>query len=119
MVVNSQVIMEKEKLKFTRERFSPLTNSQWEVIEKIVDNGRKRKHSLRTVVDGLLKITRTGIQWRNLEEKPTFYPAWESLYYYFQKWQKQGLWSELLALLVRQQRKREGRQEEASAAAVD
>ena len=79
MVVKSQVIMEKEKLKFTRVRFTPLTNSQWEVIEKIVDTGRKRKDSLRKVVDGLLKLTRSGCQWRNLEEKPTVYPAWESL----------------------------------------
>lgn len=119
MVVKSQVIMAKEKLKFTRERFTPLTNSQWEVIEKIVDSGRKRKHSLRTVVDGLLKLTRSGIQWRNLEEKPTLYPAWESLYYYFQKWQKQGIWGDVLALLVGQERKRLGKQEQASAAAVD
>jgi transposase len=70
-------------------------------------------------MDGLLKITRTGIQWRNLEEKPTIYPAWESLYYYFQKWQKQGVWGELLAVLVRGERKRVGKQGEASAAAVD
>jgi putative transposase len=119
VVVKSQVIMEKEKLKFTRERFTPLTNSQWEVIEKIVDTGRKRKHSLRKVVDGLLKLTRSGSQWRNLEEKPTVYPAWESLYYYFQKWQKQGLWGELLTLLVRAERKRIGKQEQASAVAVD
>ncbi len=74
--------MAKEKLKFKRKRFTPLTDSQWEVIEKIVDSGRKRKHSLRGVVNGILKITRTGTQWRNLEEKPTIYPAWESLYYW-------------------------------------
>ncbi len=56
------------KLRFKRERFTPLTNSQWEVIEKTIDNGRKRKHSLRAVVNGILKITRTGTQWRNLKK---------------------------------------------------
>ncbi|HEY9301318.1 MAG TPA: IS5 family transposase [Phormidium sp.] len=96
-----------------------MTNSQWEVIEKMVDTGRKRKHSLRKVVDGLLKLTRSGVQWRNLEETPTIYPAWESLYYYFQKWQKQGLWGEILTLLVRAERKTIGKQEQASAVAVD
>jgi transposase len=107
------------KLKFTRERFSPLTNSQWEVIEKTLDNGRKRKHSLPAVVDGLLKLTRTGSQWRNLEETPLQYPAWESLYYYFRKWQQTGVWSSVLALLVEKERVRQGKQAKASAVAVD
>jgi transposase len=70
-------------------------------------------------VDGLLKLTRSGIQWRNLEEKPTLYPAWESLYYYFRKWQKQGIWGEILVLLVGQERKRVAKQGQASVAAVD
>lgn len=111
--------MAKAKLKFKRKRFRPLTDSQWEVIEKIVDTGRKRKHSLRDIINGVLKITRTGTQWRNLEDKPTLYPAWESLYYYFQKWQKQGVWGELLALLVQKERERQGKSAEASAVAVD
>lgn len=111
--------MAKATRNFTRKRFRPLTDSQWEVIEKIVDSGRKRKHSLREVVDGILKITRTGTQWRNLEEKPMLYPAWESLYYYFQQWQKQGIWGEILASLVQKERERQGKLAQASAVAVD
>ncbi len=107
------------KLRFKRERFTPLTNSQWEVIEKTIDNGRKRKHSLRAVVNGILKITRTGTQWRNLEETPLQYPAWESLCYYFRKWQQTGVWGTVLALLVEKERQRQGKQAKASAVAVD
>ncbi len=107
------------KLRFKRERFTPLTNSQWEVIEKTIDNGRKRKHSLRAVVNGILKITRTGTQWRNLEESPCVYPGWPSLYYYFRKWQQNGVWSAVLSLLVEQERQRQGRPAKASAVAVD
>ena len=107
------------KLRFKRERFTPLANSQWEVIEKLLDNGRKRKHSLRVVLEGILKITRTGSQWRNLEERPAVYPAWESLCCYFRKWQQSGVWSAVLALLVEKERQRQGRAAKASAVAVD
>lgn len=48
---------------------------------------RKRKYSLRSIVDALLWITRTGCQWRNLESS---FPPWKTVYYYFEKWSKQG-----------------------------
>ena len=107
------------KLKFRRQRFTKLTNSQWQVIEQMVEDGRKRKYSLRSVVNALLKISRTGVQWRNLEEEPTHYPPWKVLYYYFRKWQKNGVFSSILAFLVQKERLRQGRSQQASAAAVD
>jgi transposase len=63
-----------------------------------------------------LRITRTGLQWRNLEGS---YPPWELVYYYFRKWQADGTWSKVLAMLVVKERQRNGRQKQASAAAVD
>jgi transposase len=69
-------------------------------IEKIVETGRKRSNQLRRVVNAILKITRLGIQWRNLEEEPDLYPPWQSVYYYFRKWQKEGIWGKILAVLV-------------------
>ncbi len=65
--------MLKKKLKFKRQRFCELTTAQWQVIKEIVDNGRKRKYHLLAVVNAILRITRTGLQWRNLEGK---YPPW-------------------------------------------
>lgn len=108
--------MTKKKLKFKRQRFCGLTTAQWQYIKEIVDNGRKRKHNLVLIVNAILRITRTGLQWRNLEGS---YPPWELVYYYFRKWQADGTWSEVLALLVVKERQRQGRQEQASAAAVD
>jgi putative transposase len=107
------------KLLFRRDRFTALSNSQWQGIEKIVDTGRKRTNKLRRVVNGILKITRLGMQWRNLEEEAYFYPPWQSVYYYFRKWQKEGIWSQILAFLVEKERVRQGRQRQASAVAVD
>jgi len=111
--INIMVVV---RSRFRRKRFTELTNSQWEVIKNLLDDHRKRKYSLRDIVNAILKITRTGCQWRNLDEK---YPPWESVYYYFRKWQKADIWSELLCQLVRLERLRQGRQAQPSVCAVD
>ena len=97
-------------------KFTELTDSQWEVIEKKLEGHRPRKHELRVIVNAILWITRTGSQWRNLESK---YPPWQSVYYYFWVWSKSGLWSELLADLVKRERKRVDREELPSRLAID
>lgn len=109
--------MAKEKLKFKRQQFTELTNfhgvaQRWEYIKELVDHGRKRKHCLQSIVNAILKVTRTGCQCgsppgRNLDEK---YPPWQSVYYYFTKWQKDGAWAQILALLVEKERVRQGRE---------
>ena len=101
---------------FRRQQFTELTNSQWEIIKELVDNGRKRKYCVRNIIDAVLKLTRTGSQWRNMDEK---YPPWRSVYYYFRKWQKDGTWSIILAYLVQKERLRQGREPTASLTAVD
>ena len=69
-------------------QFNELTDSQWEVIKEFLPIQRKRKLDLRTVVNGILWITRTGCQWRNLDES-RFY-KWQAIYYYFRKWTLDG-----------------------------
>jgi transposase len=96
--------------------YQELTDSQWEIIEKIIDSKRKRWHSLRTICNAVLWIVYTGSQWRNLESS---YPPWQSVYYYFSKWQKTGLWEQILDALVVEERKRQQRQETPSLLAVD
>lgn len=71
---------------------------------------------LLCIINAILKITRTGMQWRNLDEK---YPPWSSVYYYFRKWQKDGTWDIVLAYLVQQERLRQERKANASRVAVD
>jgi transposase len=96
--------------------YQELTDSQWEIIEKLIDSKRKRWHSLRTICNGILWIVYSGSQWRNLESK---YPPWQSVYYYFRKWQKTGLWEQILDALVVKERKRQTREESPSLLAVD
>ncbi|HMR19049.1 MAG TPA: IS5 family transposase [Sphingobacterium sp.] len=88
-------------------------------MEKILENEqgkRKRKHDLRTIVNSILWITRTGVQWRNLDSR---YPYWQIVYYYFHKWQRTGTLKELLSRLVVAERQRQGRNPRASRGAVD
>lgn len=70
-------------------QFERLTDDQWKVIQLFLNCQRKRKHDLRQIINAILWITRTGCQWRNLD---TSFPPWESVYYYFGKWGKDGTW---------------------------
>ena len=108
--------MVRSKLPFRRKRFHELTDSQWEIIKEFVQDNRKRKHCLRMILNAIMKVTRTGVQWRNMDEK---YPPWQSVYYYFRKWQKDGTWSSILSYLVELERIRQGRNPKASLCAVD
>ena len=70
-------------------QYERLTDDQWEIIKLFVDWKRKRKVCLRKVLDSIFFIVRTGIQWRNLKEVRDA-PAWSAVYYYFDKWSKDG-----------------------------
>jgi len=39
-----------------------LTDSQWQVIQEILPDTRRRKHSLRLIVNALLYWTKSGCQ---------------------------------------------------------
>lgn len=49
--------------------------------------GHPRHHSLRTIVNALLDVLRTGCAWRLL---PADWPAWQSVYYYRRNWRRDG-----------------------------
>ncbi len=70
-----------------KSQLSSLIDPQWEVMKEILPEQRKRKHSLREIVDTILWILRVGSKWRNL---PDGFPNWQLVYYYFRKWQLDG-----------------------------
>jgi putative transposase len=67
------------------------TDAQWEIIKPLIPpqkgSGRRRRTDLRRVVDALFYINRSGCQYRML---PLDFPPWQTVYYYFRKWQKDG-----------------------------
>lgn len=86
------------------ERYSTnLTDKQWQFIEKIINpQGRKRKNSLRGIIDAIFYTLKTGCQWRML---PKNYAPWQSVYYYFCKWKNEGVIEELLDIIRSKVRK--------------
>ena len=96
--------------------FEDLSDSHWEVISKILNDQRKRKHSLRAIINGILSILRKGTQWRNLEKH---YPCWQLVYYYFTKWGKDGTLEMLNSELNKMERKRQGKEATPSLLSID
>jgi putative transposase len=99
-----------------KNKFQEFTDSQWQVIEKILNDQRKRKHSLRTIINAIFFINNTGVQWRNLDSK---YPPWETIFYHFTQLKTRGIWEEILDSLVIMERKKSQKESNPSILAID
>lgn len=69
---------------------SDLTDSQWQNIKENFDVKilrRKRKYTIRQIINAILYVDKAGIQWRML---PNDFPDWRIVYYYFRKWAQDG-----------------------------
>ncbi len=88
-----------------------LTDFQWQVIQEILPDTRRRKYSLRLIVNALLYLTKSGCQWRLL---PHEFPPFPLVYYYFRRWQADGRWAALNQSLVRRHRQRAAPSRQAS-----
>ena len=97
-------------------QYKRLTDSQWEVIKEFLPIQRKRKYELRDIVDAILWYLRIGGQWRNL---PSEFPKWNSVYYYFRKWKKDGTLLKLNEGLNKKERKRQGKEDSPSMLLID
>ena len=107
---------------------SDLSDARWTLLEptltawrrertaRALAFGRPPEHNLRDLLDAILYIDRTGIPWRYL---PHDYPPWETVYAYFARWQKDGLFEQLNGLLRRLVRTAEGRRTEPTACIID
>lgn len=93
-----------------------VTDSQWEVISSFFDAQRKRKYSLREIVNAIFYLTRSGVQWRML---PKDFPPYGIVNYYFRVWQGKGLWEQINQHLVCLKRLQQGREASPSVSIVD
>ena len=50
-----------------------MTDSQWSAILFILNDKRKRQHSLREIFDAIFYMLKTGCQWRMI---PKDFPKW-------------------------------------------
>jgi putative transposase len=93
-----------------------LTDSQYGVILQIMGDTRKRKHSLREILNAVLYLLKTGCQWRML---PCDFPKWQLVYYYFSRWKEDGTIEQIHENLRDRCRKQQRRQPSPSVGLID
>jgi putative transposase len=93
-----------------------VSNSQWQVIKEYLDKERKRRYSLREIVNGILYVVKTGCQWRML---PHDFPKWQLVYYYYRKWADAEVFDRMLDKLRSKVRVSKGQQGRATLGIMD
>jgi putative transposase len=105
--------------KFTQTYPTDLKYSEWCLIAQFFPpnkRGRPRKWATWLIINAILYVTRTGCQWRML---PKDLPPWQTVYGYYWRWTRAGLWQQINDVLVRTVRQQQGRQPQPSAAILD
>jgi len=105
--------------KFNQTYPTDLKYTEWQLIMEFFPSyemGRPRKWEPRQIMNGILYVNRTGCQWRML---PVDFPPWQTVYGYYWRWKRDGLWEAMNEGLVKQVRKKAGREPQPSAAIID
>ena len=70
-----------------------LTNAQWDkllpYLPKPSPVGRPLKWEMRSIINAIFYIVKSGCQWRML---PHQMPPWQTVYSHFRKWKTDGTW---------------------------
>ncbi len=99
---------------------SDLNDTEWRIIGRLLPGskpgGRPRTTDLRSVVNAIFYILRSGCAWRML---PQDFPPFPTVYMYFKQWRDDGTWERVHDVLRDRIRRLEGRKKSPSAAIVD
>jgi putative transposase len=97
-----------------------LTDRQWDCIKDLIPaakpGGRPRSLDMRQVINAMLYVVVSGIQWRML---PSDYPKWKSVYHYFRIWRDDGSWRRIHDTLRAAVRQKAGRHKHPTAGCID
>jgi putative transposase len=97
-----------------------LSDDEWRCIGPHLPGptgqGRPRLHGLRTILNAVFYVLKSGCPWRLL---PKDFPPWKTVYDWFRRWRMDGTWERLNAELRERLRCRLGRDPNASAGIVD
>lgn len=106
---------------FTQTYPTDLQYTEWLPIRQFFprpQRGRPRKWETWQIINAILYVTRTGCPWPR-SVLPKDLPPWQTVYGYFWRWTKSGLWATVNAALVRPVRQKHGRAPKPSAAILD
>jgi len=95
---------------------SDLTDKQWEIIEPFFPLGNKSAYNKRALVNAVFYIEKTGCQWRQL---PHDYPPYSTVWSFFRRARDNGLWERINDALVKETRKKAGREESPTYGIID
>ena len=99
---------------------SDTSDEQWALIEPLLPavrtGGRPEKHPRRAIVDAILYVVRTGCAWRQL---PADFPPWQTVYWYFVRWEEAKVTEKILPVVRAQLRLQEGRNAEPQRRVID
>ena len=99
---------------------SDMSDAEWAVLQPILPApkgfGAPRTVDLREILNAIFYVQRTGCQWEML---PHDLPPHPTVYKYFQKWQRKGIWQDLHDTLRHQLRRDMGREADSSVAMAD
>jgi transposase len=100
---------------------SDLTDAEWAVLAPAIPaaspGGRPRKTDMRSAMNAILYLLRTGCPWRYLPRHG--FPLRSTVYNILRKFEKDGTWETIWSALHVLLREREGREASPSAGIVD
>ena len=111
-----------EQVSHKQQRYtSDLSDVQWEKVGVLLPiegagPGRPIELDMREVLNAILYINKTGCQWENL---PREFPNYNSVYYHYRKWCRDGTWERVNRALCYQARWEMKRCPHPSAAILD
>lgn len=100
---------------------SDLSDGEWERLEPLIPpakpGGRPRKTDMRSAMNAIFYLLRTGCPWRYLP--PEIFPPRSTVYNIFRAFQRDGVWEAMWEELRSALRERLGREASPSAGVID
>jgi transposase len=88
---------------------SDLTLEEFHLIKQYLNNKKltkPRRIKYFDIFNAILYQNKNGCTWRDI---PKDYPKWQTVYYYFNRWKKEGLIETVLEKLMTDERTRLGK----------
>ena len=99
---------------------SDMSDEEWEVLRSLIPEpkgfGHPRIVNLREIINAIFYVQRSGCQWEML---PHDFPPHPTVYGYFRKWQRKGIWQRMHEQLRDRLRQQMGREQHSSVAIAD
>lgn len=83
---------------------SDINDEGWELIRHHFDcgnYGNRSKYDKRDLLNAVCYVIKTGCQWRFL---PKDFPPWKTVYSFYLRAKRRGIWEKILQTLVKQSR---------------